>query len=442
MRRIPLALLTLILATGSASAQDVKVTAVVDLWYTQMMDNNLRLNTASAKYYQLNAAFQENGFSVRRCELYLNGKISDEFTYNVMFDPNTTTSATAPTALADAFITYKPSSFFSVKVGQFKPLQTYEASMVTVPELLFYDRSQMARQFGDKRDRGLVATANWGEATGFWGKVNVGVFNGSSDKDGGKANDSSAQKDFVTRFEFAYSREHKFGFYTRNGSTDAADKPGVLTVNGFSYAGADAPAWPYTEVLDNKDKITNYGLYYAYDDGTWIAQGEAITGLLGRRFPSLGIAKPDATTAVPNPALPIAGRQHLDQKYLGYVATAGVRVGPHAFLLRYDFLNYNSGNDYYGPYNPYTQQTASKFDKATQTWIANATAGNSLGADYTPKFTEIVAGWNYTFTPAKWALANLKVNYIHRSKNFLQPRADQTGEQGGDSVVVALQVGF
>jgi len=34
------------------------------------------------------------------------------------------------------------------------------------------------------------------------------------------------------------------------------------------------------------------------------------------------------------------------------------------------------------------------------------------------------------------------VNYIHRSKNFLQPGVGQTGEQGGDSVVLALQVGF
>ena len=412
--------LALLLSVGVAQAQDVKINAVVDLWYTQMLDSNLRLNAASAKYYQLNSAFQENGFAVRRCELYVNGKISDELSYTIIFDPNTTSSTTNPTTLLDAAITYKVTPFFTLKAGQFKPLQTYEASMMTVPELLFYDRSQLARQFGDKRDRGLVGTLSWGEEGGFSGKVNLGVFNGTSDKDSGKTNDANAQKDFVTRFEFAYGKTQKFGLYTRNGSTDGVDK-GALYINNFNYAAInDRPT--EAQIHDNKDKTSNIGVYYAFDNGTWIAQVEGITGLIGRRFPSVGIAP-----AVAGDPAPAAGRQHLDQKYLGYVATGGFRTGAHTFLLRYDFLNYNKDTDYYGPYNPYTQ---------------NTTTGASLNADYTPKFTEIIAGWNYTFTPAKWVLANFKLDYIHRSKNFLQPHAGQTGEQGGDSIVAVLQVGF
>jgi len=420
-----------VLATGVASAQDVKVNAVVDLWYTQMLDSNLR-SDALAKYYQLNSAFQENGFSVRRCELYVAGKITDELSYNVAFDPNTSTSTSSPTTLLDAFVTWKALPNLAIKAGQFKPLQTFEASMVPSAEVLFYDRSQLARQFGDKRDRGIVATYSYGQADGFSGKVNVGFFNGSNDKDSGKANDANAQKDFVTRFEFAYGKMHRFGFYTRNGSTDGADK-GALNANLFSYAGANGPT--AATILDNKDKTTNLGAYYAFDNGTWIAQAEAITGLLGRRFPSVGIADTAATTKVAadgtvtgTPAkASAASRQHLDQKYLGYVLTGGYRMGRNTFLLRYDFLNYNSGDDWYGPYNPYTQ---------------NTTTGVGTGTDYTPKFTEIVAGYTYTWTPTKWALANFKVNYIHRSKNFLQPGLGQSGEQGGDSVVLALQVGF
>jgi hypothetical protein len=34
------------------------------------------------------------------------------------------------------------------------------------------------------------------------------------------------------------------------------------------------------------------------------------------------------------------------------------------------------------------------------------------------------------------------VNYIHHTKNFLAPRASQTGEQGGDSVIVGYQIAF
>jgi Phosphate-selective porin O and P len=415
MNRRTWSVVVLLLAAGAAQAQDVKVNALVDLWYTQMMDNNLRLDTP-ANYYQLNSAFQENGFSVRRAELYISGKLNEDLSYMVLFDPNTATNTTTtPTTLLDCFITYKVNSNFSLKVGQYKPLQTFEASMVPATELLLYDRSQLAKQFGDKRDRGIVATYSWGDTAGLSGKVNVGVFNGSNDRDSGKANDANAQKDFVTRFEFAYGKQHRFGLYTRNGSTDAADKGG-LTVNAFSYAGTAGPT--NDQILDNKDKISNVGAYYAFDNGTWIAQAEAITGVLGRRFPSVGMT---GTTTPP------ASRQHLDQKFMGYVVTGAYRMGKHTFVARYDFLNYNKGNDYYGPFNPYTQSTST---------------GADLGADYTPKFTEIVAGWTYTWTPNKWTQTNFKLNYIHRSKNFLLPRGGQSGEQGGDSIVAALQVGF
>ncbi len=391
-------------------AQDVKVSAIVDLWYTQTLDNNLRLNTAAGKYFQLNGAFLENGFTVRRSELYLNGKISDELSYAVMFDPNITTSTTNPTILQDAAITWKLNSAFSVKVGQFKPVQTFEGSLVGSGELLFWDRSQLARHFGDKRDRGALATYAWGETAGLSGKVNLGLFNGSGDKDGGKANDANAQKDMVTRFEFAYGKTQKFGFYTRNGSTDASDKGGLVAL---AFAGAGAPT--AAAVLDAKDKINNLGAYYSFENATWIAQGEFISGQLGRRFASVGTATGAAL------------RQHLDQKFFGYVVSGGYKTGRHAFLLRYDSLNYNQGTDFYGPYNPYTQ---------------NTTTGAALNGDFTPTFTELIAGWNYTFTPSKWTLANFKLNYIHRSKNFLLPRAGQSGAQGGDSLLAAFQVGF
>ena len=44
--------------------------------------------------------------------------------------------------------------------------------------------------------------------------------------------------------------------------------------------------------------------------------------------------------------------------------------------------------------------------------------------------------------PEKLKAANLKVNYTLRSRNFLAPRAGQSGEQGGDTLSVALQVAF
>ncbi|MBL0312882.1 MAG: hypothetical protein IPP78_09255 [Holophagaceae bacterium] len=110
---------------------------------------------------------------------------------------------------------------------------------------------------------------------------------------------------------------------------------------------------------------------------------------------------------------------------MGYWVTGGYTTGNHTFLLRYDTANYNSGDNWYTAFNPY---------------MNNATG--SLGADYSPKYTEISAGYLYAFKPEKLKAANIKINYINRSKNFLQPHAGQSGEQGGDTVVVAFQVAF
>jgi len=62
--------------------------------------------------------------------------------------------------------------------------------------------------------------------------------------------------------------------------------------------------------------------------------------------------------------------------------------------------------------------------------------------DYTPKYTETTLGYNYLFNPGKYTTGKLKLDYIMRSKNFFVPRAGQTGEQGGDSFVASLMIGF
>lgn len=403
--------LGLALAAGLAQAQEAKLTAIVDVWYTQMLDNNLRLNTPyGAKYYPLLPAFQENGFSVRRTELWLNGTVTKDLSYSLMLDPslNTTSGQVTgnnPSILNDASLTWKITPAFSLRAGQFKPLQTFEGSMTSTANILFYDRSMLARQFGDKRDRGVVATYAYGDPKGFNAKLNLGVVNGSSDYDFGKGNDRNAQKDWVARAEFAHGSRHRYGLYYRAGTTDAADKGGL-------QAGTGLPV-PAAEILDNKDKTTNLGGYYAFDSATWHASAEAITGLLGRRNPSVF----NTATSVK--------REHLDQTFLGLTLSGAYKMGRHWFTARYDLLDLNAGDDWYGATNPYKPVT-----------------GPNAGADFTPRYTEAILGWNYLLDLAKYASGKVKVNYIHRSKNFLQPRVGQTGEQGGDSLLVSLQVGF
>lgn len=399
-----------LLAAGFAQAQEVKLNAVVEFWATQMLDNNLRLNSAAPGGYMtapsLDPVWKENQFSHRRTEIYLNGKMNDQLTWGVMFDPNNSTSAVGNNILNDAWINYQFTPKFGLKVGQMKPLQTWEASMVGTASFMFYQRSLGSRLVGDRRDRGIVATYGFGEAKGFSGKMNLGLFNGTSD-DGsaGKNADNNTQKDWVARLEMGYGPEHKFGMYYREGVTHAKDN-GTLVAGTAAAWGANAPS--AAQILDNKDKTTNLGAYYVYETSQWQASAEVITGLLGRRNATVF----NAATAV--------ARQHLDQKYMAYTLSGVYKMGHHQVTARYDYLNYNEGDDWYTATNPYI------------------TGGN----DYSPKYTEAIVGYNYVFNPAKYAFAKFKLNYIMRSDNFLQPRAGQTGEQGGDSIVASIMVGF
>ena len=75
-----------LVAAAALPAQELKVNALVITWYHQMLDNTLRLDS-SAPYYALGGSkgagsqepMRENGFSIRRAEIYLNGKLNDEF---------------------------------------------------------------------------------------------------------------------------------------------------------------------------------------------------------------------------------------------------------------------------------------------------------------------------------------------------------------------------
>ena len=397
-RTCTLGLAALALATV-AQAQAPKLSGLVQVWSTQMLDNNLRLNDPAGKYYNLRSEFRENGFAIRRTELKLSGAVTEDLDYEVMFDPSISSGST----LQDAVIRWRMAEGFELKAGQFKTLQTLEG-LARSSELRFVERSQLGRVIGDDRQRGAVLSAGFGEPKGFWGRLHAGVFNGAS-----KANDANAQKDFVGRLEMGFETAHSFGLYTLQGRTDLADKGKLVAA---TFAGTALPT--AAEILDGKDKTSNLGAYYQYQDDTWYAAAEVATGLLGRRFPSLG------TAAGP------AARQHLDQKYLGYALTGGYTFGHHSLLARFDVMDYNAGDDWYTAYNPYTQSAP----------------GVSTGRDITPRFTETTFGYLYAWKPEKLKAANLKVNYTLRSRNFLAPRAGQSGEQGGDTLSVALQVAF
>jgi Phosphate-selective porin O and P len=432
------ALALALLAQVPAMAQAPKVSGLLQVWYTQMLDNSLRLNSnalatgaGNRSYYNLRSEFRENTFAIRRAEIKLSGEILEGVKYEVMIDPSINTSTANPTILQDAAIIYGPGAGFEFKIGQFKNFQTYEGLMSS-SEILFAERAQMTRVFGDNRDRGVSASWTFGEARGLVGTFTLAAFNGGSATVNSaatattfgitKANDTNAQKDFVARAEFAYAGTHKFGVYTLQGVTDYADKATTPLV-ARTFTGA-APAPAADQIVANKDKTTNLGAFYVYQDSSWFGSVEYINGLLGRRNPT-----------VINGTVAAAVREHLDQKFLGYAVTAAYTFGNHTVGLRYDLLNYNQGDKWYTNFNPYKE-----------TAPGTPIAINGGPVDYTPKYTEITVGYRYAFKPELVKAANIKLNYIARSKNFLAPLATpgstQTGEQGGNSFVAAFQVAF
>jgi len=406
-----------ILAAGllPAYGQTVKLGGDVQLWYTQMLDNNLRLNPKGGRgYYNLRSEFTENGFNIRRVEVKASGTLTEDVDYEVMFDPTIATSTSNPVILQDAWVNWKIGSGVSLKIGQYKNLQSYEG-LTSSTEILFAERSQLGRVFGDKRDRGAALSFAFGSPREFGGKLTLAAFNGMGEAASGKAADTNAQKDMVARLDLNMGIHHKFGAYTLQGVTDVADKTSVAIAPATPGSG-----WPTQQaVYENKDATSNLGAFYAYQDSTWVFTAEVMTGVLGRR---------NATLAASSPTVK---REHLDQKFMGYYVTGGYTTGNHTFLLRYDFFNWNSGDQWYTAYNPY---------KESAPGVALTAQGAPV--DYTPKFTEITLGYTYAFLPEKVKAANIKLNYVMRSKNFLVPRAGQTGEQGGDTFVAAFLVAF
>jgi len=400
----------LLLAAGlpaAAQAQAPKISGLVQAWYSQMMDSNLRNNTSTG-YFPLPSQFTENGLSFKRIDVRVSGGFGN-LEYEIMVDPTLDNNI-----LQDAFIKYKLPYNVEIKLGQFKPLQTLE-TLTSSAEILFAERAMLVREFGDPtRDRGVTLSVGFGDPAAFGGRFHAGVFNGA-----GRTSDSNAQSDFAARLEMNYGKYQVFGLYTLQGSTNLADNDKgafvPLDFRGYDYTYDNdideaRVANFRNSVLDNNDKINNYGAYYRFQNEKFHASAELITGLVGRRKASLGAADGSAR------------REHLDQKFLGYVGTFGYTAGKHTFAVRYDHLDYNSGSDWYGAANPYLRDDG----------------------DFAPSFDEITLGYTFRPMPEKYKSAAIKVNYIMRSKNFLYPNPSkgQVGEQGGDTFVVCFQMGF
>jgi hypothetical protein len=431
-----IAIASLLLAAGlPVAAQAPRITGLGQLWYTLPMDCNLRNNSIAlaTNYYNLNDRFTNSAnasaFFFRRAEIKLTSAVTSDVDYEIMIDPISASTGTNPASdiLQDFLIKYKLPANIEVRVGQFKTLQTLEGQ-TSSSELLFAERSMLAREFGDVRDRGAVGSVGFGDSKGFNGRFHLGFFNGTSTRSTQKVNDANPQKDIAARLEMNYTSAHHFGAYVLQGKTNAS--PDAQEDYRW-FAGMDHTPENEKAILDNMDLTSNIGLFYRFQTKAIHASAEWINGVLGRRFPSIG-------------STGTSQRQHLDQAFMGYNGTFAYTFDRHTFAVRYDNLNWNSGDGWYTTGHPYVVRAGR--NDLDGNYVPDYTDG-----DYSPNYTEITLGYTFAFNPDRVRAANIKVNYINRSKNFLAPRAKydsdnkyigQRGPQGSDSVVVAFQVSF
>lgn len=364
-------------------AEPPKVEALVQVWGHQLVGEALRHNSPAWPYAPLPLGMNESGVAVRRAELWLTGTVGEGVSYTVMDD-----LALTGNGLLVAQAAYQRGPW-EVRAGSFRSAQTWEGIQRDA-DLLLAERFQVARVFADKSDWGALVGRSLGGTR--W-KVLVGVFNG-----GGRSAEKNDEKDLIARVQFKQGA-HAAGIYGLRGATDLPDKG--LQAGLFPGAGVPEAA----TVLAHQDRTTNLGGYYVHEKGAWLAHTEAVGGQWGRRYPSL-VTTPGA-----------AAREHLDQRFLNLVGTLAYIRGKHTLALRLDRLDANWGDRWYGEASPYGRN----------------------GVEIPPVYTETTLGYRFAFKPAAVREANIKVNWIQRSR-FLTPLAGQSRAQGSSSLLVALQV--
>jgi len=127
-----------------------------------------------------------NTFRIRRAEIKLNGKITPDWGFEVMFDPaksqNFTGAAnTDGKILQDLAVTYLGLKGHEISLGQKKIILT-EEGIRSSSELDFAERAQVTRTFSDRRETGLFYKGDFDEMVAVMASVtNGGPSNTNSD---------------------------------------------------------------------------------------------------------------------------------------------------------------------------------------------------------------------------------------------------------------------
>ncbi|OAV75397.1 Phosphate-selective porin [Bacteroidales bacterium Barb7] len=221
----------------------------------------------NGRFQYSDAGDGSNSFDIRRARLDLRGNLSSKFDYRLQ-----TELAGTPKVL-DAFLRWKPSSYFNVQAGQFKysfslenpysptTLETIENSTV-ISKLSGY--SDEAKVGGNGRDIGIAFYGGFVKKKGYnLIDYSVGIVNGN----GINNTDNNKGKNFTGILTVNPIKELALAVSHYNGSTGVAktDADGKeVKVNGKT-------------VIEDFDR-TRTGFGAKYDNKTLLVRGEYITG--------------------------------------------------------------------------------------------------------------------------------------------------------------------
>lgn len=164
------------------------------------------LNDTTATAAKLN-------FRVRRTELKFSGSVAENSRWIVMIDPakalrtGAISASNDNKALQEIAVAFEPVERFEVVAGQFK-IPTTAEGLDSSAGLLLPERAFVSRNYGDKREPGILAVYQEKD----W-KVSAMVSNGAATN----VDDTSNPKDLSVRAEASLAEELRVGAYTQAG---------------------------------------------------------------------------------------------------------------------------------------------------------------------------------------------------------------------------------
>ena len=151
---------------------ELKFGMLLQAWY--VMDDSAQ---ASSGTDYLGNPIGVNSFRLRRAEIKLNGKVTPDWGFEVMFDPAKTQNFTAGNddkILQDLAVTYLGLKGHEFSLGQKKIAMT-EEGLRSSSEIDFAERSRITRVIGDQRQMGFFYKGEYGETFAAQASITSGL---------------------------------------------------------------------------------------------------------------------------------------------------------------------------------------------------------------------------------------------------------------------------